>query len=52
MNKMMHTEYFSQKLVNYEPSELQQNALSVPAVSMLLVLLHLELQTTCTPICV
>jgi len=37
MNKMMHSEYFTRKLVNYEPSELQQGALSVPVVCMLLV---------------
>ena len=52
MNIMMHSEYFTQKVVNYEPSELQQSALSVPVVCMLLVLLHPALPTTCTPICV
>jgi len=47
----MHSEYFTQKWVTHEPSELQQIALLVPVVWMLLVLLHLALPT-CTPICI
>jgi hypothetical protein len=46
MNKMMHSEYFTQKWVTHAPSELQQSALSVPMVCTLFVLLHLALPTT------
>jgi hypothetical protein len=46
MNKMMHSEYFTQKWITHALSELQQIALLVPVVCMLFVLLHLALPTT------